>query len=320
MKKKLRNWGIGLFVLLLLANVLIAVHCYKLTHVDEDAPPLGYNSLNVSFLEKLKVAIGGIDYPKPKAASHPNKGEEITIKSREGDLSGWLIKSDSLSLGTVLLFHGFMDQKSAMLPKAEVFLKIGYDVLLVDFMGAGDSYGNQTTMGYLEAQNVIDVYEYVNQNICPEGKIYLSGFSMGAVAIMKALHDQTMKVDGVILEAPYSTLRNTVGSRAVLLGFPVEPVASIFTFWIGAVNGFNGFDMEPIRYAKSMEIPVLLLCGEEDPYISNEEVESIYDALASKDKTMHLFESCFHESYLAKHPQEWIALVNIFLNKQNRVE
>ncbi len=48
-----------------------------------------------------------------------------------------------------------------MLDKAEEFEKMNYKVLLVDFMGSGGSEGNQTTVGFKEADEVKTVFEYI---------------------------------------------------------------------------------------------------------------------------------------------------------------
>src|SRR5437773_2704643 len=68
----------------------------------------------------------------------------------------WSIKTDSAK-GTVILFHGYGGQKSSLLGKSNEFIEQGYNTLLVDFMGSGGSEGNQTTMGYKEAEEVKNV-------------------------------------------------------------------------------------------------------------------------------------------------------------------
>lgn len=316
--RKLRYFTGVLLLLFILLNILVATHSYGITHFKENAPPLPVESLDIPFFQKIKIALFGIDIPKPKASVFPKQYEDVTIPLDDDDyLSAWHIKTDSVRQGVVILFHGFMEEKSAMLPKAEEILKMGYDVYLVDFMGAGESCGTQSTIGYLEAKNVHQAYNFVSERVEEGEKLFLLGFSMGAVAVIRAQGEKPMNVDGLILEAPYSTLRNTVGSRADLLGVPREPAASIFTFWIGVTNGFNGFNANPIEFAEEIETPVLHMCGAKDQYISVAESEDIQQAIASENKTLHLFEDSTHESYLLKHKKEWIALVSEFLLIKN---
>lgn len=314
MRKVLKYLLITGLVLFVLLNGVAVFYSYQLTHFDEGDHLEIVDTLGMSTSQRVKSGYLTFTFPKPKATYRPENISEINIPvDEEKKLSAWLLKIDSTSRGMVMMFHGYTDEKSSLFPKAEEIAQLGYDVLLPDFMGSGDSYGTQTTIGYLEAQNVITTYNYVRQALQPEGEVYVMGFSMGAVAVMKALHDEDMAVDGVILEAPYSTLRTTIASRARLIGLPAEPASSITTFWIGVVNGFNGFSMEPVRFAEKITQPTLLMFGKEDQYISEEEAQSIADAVASEHKTVHFFEKSIHESYLLKHPNEWRQVMQTFL-------
>lgn len=315
MKKRLKYFFFTLLILFVLLNGVAVFYSYQLTHFDEGDSFEMVDTLGMSTSQRVKSGYLTFTFPKPKAKYLPENVMEIKIPVDEDkNLSAWWLKTDSVSRGVVIIFHGYTDEKSSMFPKAQEIAALGYDVLLPDFMGSGESYGTQTTIGYLEAQNVITTYHYVCQHLQPKGKLYLMGFSMGAVAVMKALHDEDMNVDGVILEAPYSTLRTTIASRARLLGLPEEPASSITTFWIGLVNGFNGFSMKPVSYAEKITQPTLLMFGKEDQYISEQEAQSIIDAVPSEDKTVHFFEKSIHESYLLKHPTEWRQVMQSFLN------
>lgn len=301
----------------MLGNVFVAVHSYKLTHFANTTEPLTDSVVTVSLLTKVKLLFTGIDIPRPQGCIYPKQHYtdiSITVDA-DKHLSGWHILTDSLKKGTVVVFHGFMDNKSSMLAMSDVFLELGYDVLLIDFMGSGNSYGNQTTMGYLEAENVYMTYKYVVDSLHEEN-IYLCGFSMGAVATMKALADHHMIISGAVLQAPYASLERTIAARARLLDVPQQPIASLFTFWIGAVNGFNGFDAVPIRSATNINAPTLLMCGEQDPYIPKEETLAIYSAIASSKKDLMLFEHSKHESYLVAHPNEWKKSIKDFMDRE----
>lgn len=317
MKKKIKYLLIAILSIFLLLNIFIAIHSYSFTHYDEKAEPIAFTSVeDIPISQMLKAAFCGVRLPKPKADIFPDKYTSFNIPlNNDIQLAGWHLKTDSTKLGSVLLFHGFGDQKSAMLPEAYQMLRMGYDTYLIDFVGAGESSGNQVTIGYYEGQNVIQSYEYLYPQI-KDGKIFLSGFSMGAVAIMKAMHDKPMQVDGLILSAPFSTLENTIGSRAKLLGAPEQPAASLFTFWIGALNGFNAFSFKPIEDGKSIDVPTLLMCGKDDQYISNKEISNIYNAIKATDKELILFDDCTHERYLLKHRDKWVNIVSEFVNNK----
>jgi len=234
-------------------------------------------------------------------------------------LEAWLIHTDSLKRGLVIGFHGYMDEKSSMLDRAGVLLDIGYDVLLVNFMGAGNSYGNQTTMGYAEAENVRAAHTYAMEEL-QEDNIILTGFSMGAVSIMKAQYDYDLLVKGLIIEAPYATFKGTVNARLDQFGIPHFPVNDIFTFWFGKLNGFDAFDANPQEYGEKIHVPTLLMCGGKDKNIPVEETQLIFDKLATKHKELKLFPESPHETYLLKYPEEWQKTVSAFLSRLEELD
>lgn len=320
MKKLLKYSLITAVVVFVIANILIANHAYKFSHyVDGTVDQVTASTVtNKSGLDKLKLMLVGIDLPRPATNIYPNKYSDIQLNLQDGKLSGWMLKTDSTRQGTVLMFHGYKDEKSAMLTRAEEIRRLGFDVVIMDFIGSADSSGSSTTIGYREAENVAQTYTFLPNDI-KKSKIILFGFSMGATAVMKAMNDYQLDVDGIVLEAPFATFEGTIESRCQLMGAPRQPTAALFSFWFGIVNGFNAFSYNPIEYAHNIHTPTLLMCGKKDQYVSPEETQSIFDAIASQQKTVHLFENSTHESYLLKHKDEWLEVIsNFLLNQTNR--
>ncbi|WP_163307656.1 alpha/beta hydrolase [Dysgonomonas sp. 521] len=305
----------AVLIALILINAATFIQAYKLTHFSESAKPImpGHEP---SFAEMVKVAVCGLDVPRPKTKAYPDRSyETIQIRSDSDKvLEGWLLRTDSLKHGMAIAFHGYMDEKSSMLDRAYPLLDMGYDVLLVDFMGAGGSYGSQSTIGYLEAGNVKASYDYATTTL-KEDKIVLIGFSMGAVAIMKAQYDYDMPVRGVILEAAYGTFKGTVDKRLDRFGLPRWPASSLFTFWTGIINGFDAFKANPQDFGKKIYVPALVMCGGNDPNIPQEETQLIFDQLASKCKELVFYPESRHETYLLKYPDKWKSTVQQFLHE-----
>jgi len=289
-------------------NVVVFFHAWKFTHFSDSSDPKT-RSKDLSAAEKLKAMVFGVNNPRPVNKSKPERAyETITIQSNK-KIECWLIKADSAK-GTVVLFHGFGGEKSSMLDKANEFLKAGYSTLLVDFMGAGGSEGNQTTIGYKEAQQVKSCYDYLLEK--GEKKIFLFGTSLGAVAILKSIYDYNINPDGIIIECPFSTLYQTTCARFKSLNVPCFPMASLLVFWGGIQNGFWGFSFKPVEYAKAVNCPVLFFYGEKDEKVSREETNEIFENLKG-DKKLITFPNAGHENYLARYRSEWWNEVQQFL-------
>lgn len=198
-----------------------------------------------------------------------------------------------------------------MLDKADVFLDLGYNVFLVDFMGSGGSEGNQTTIGFYESSQVISSYNYLaEQN---EKNIFLFGTSMGAVAIMKAINDSNINPKGIILECPFGSMYETVCARFNKMNVPSFPMATLLVFWGGVQNNFWAFSHKPTEYAKKIKCPTLLLHGKKDESVSLKEIGEIYKNIDS-EKQLIIYENAGHENYLNKYKKQWTSNISIFLS------
>jgi alpha-beta hydrolase superfamily lysophospholipase len=299
-----------LLLLIFCINVVALFHAYKLTHFDATATRKIENAYGLSTADKLGLVLTGADMPRPKNKTWPARPyQTVRLKSNKA-IECWYIPRDSAK-GTVALFHGYGGEKSGMLDKAEVFRQLGYNTLLVDFMGAGGSEGVQTTIGYKEAQQVKTCVDYLLQK--GEKNIVLFGTSMGAAAVMKAMDDHSLPVRSLVLECPFSSMLQTVKNRFAMMGAPSFPLAHVLVFWGGAQNGFNAFAHNPAEYAKDITTPTLLLWGEKDDRVKRQETAEIFQRLAGPKKLV-TYPEAGHENYLSKYKEQWTGDVAQFLD------
>ncbi|MFL9845571.1 alpha/beta hydrolase [Flavobacterium rhizosphaerae] len=298
-----------LLIFFILNNIIAIFHAYKFTHFDETATT-HFTPEGKTTGEKLKFILFGAAMPRPKNTITPQQPYETVYIKSNVKLESWYIKADNPK-GTVLLFHGYQADKSSLVPAAEALFKMGYNVLLTDFMGSGGSGGNSTTIGVTEAQEVKDCFEYIKQK--GEKKIYLYGNSMGSVAIMRAIDKFGIKPTAIMLACPFGTFYKTVCVRFRLIGIPEFPVAGMLTFWGGVVNGFWAFGNNPEVYAKNITFPTLLMWGKKDNRVSREETDTIFANL-NGPKTLKIYPEAGHTGYLETNPDEWIKSVSSFLS------
>jgi uncharacterized protein len=304
-KRILWTLAIGLILL----NIVAFFHSYKFTHYSESKIEKTKDPRQLSFGNKLKTLIFGIDNPRPANIKEPTQKFETIILKSNKEIECWSIKTEK-SKGTVVLFHGYSGQKSSMLDKSDEFIKLGYSTLLVDFMGSGGSEGNQTTVGFQEAEQVKTCFDYLTRK--GEDKIYMFGTSMGAVAILKAINDYNILPTAIIIECPFGSMYQTVCARFKTMQVPKFPMAGLLVLWGGVQYGFWSFGFRPTVYAKKVNCPTLLLYGEKDEKVSKQEIEDIYSNLNCK-KQLKTFPLAGHENYLIKYKQEWIKYIKEFI-------
>lgn len=291
---------IALFGFILL-NVIAAFHAWQFTHFSKKDIVRTKDPDELSVYEKSKTLVIGVSNPKPQHTAHPSRQYDTVQIQSNVMLEAWHISVDS-SKGTVALFHGFSGNKSLMLQKSNEFNILGYNTLLVDLMGSGGSEGYQTTIGYREGDNVKDCYSWLVAQ--GESNIHLYGTSMGAVAIMKALHSYDVNPNSVMLEYPFGSMYKTVSARFKMMNVPSFPMAGLLVFWGGIFNGFWAFNHNPVDYAKAIKCPALLMCGAQDPKVSRKEIDEIYENLKGK-KQLSIFKEAGHDNLMSYDVERW---------------
>lgn len=106
---------------------------------------------------------------------------------------------------TVVICHGYRISRSYLRPVAALQYKYGYNILLFDFRGHGESDSVATSGGNAEIHDLEAALTVASQQ--PEtlpGKILIHGFSMGAsVALLTPPHPE---VAAIIADSPYARL------------------------------------------------------------------------------------------------------------------
>jgi esterase/lipase len=212
------------------------------------------------------------------------------------------------------MFHGHGGNRAGLTTEALAFHNFGYNVCMVDFRAHGNSDGTICTIGYKEAADVKAAYDFVVSK--GETNIILYGISLGAATITKAVADyKEIKPSKVILEMPFGSLLQAVKGRVRMMHLPEQPISTLLTFWGGAQQGFQAFDLNPSDYAKQIHIPVLLQWGKNDIRVTADETTEVFDNLGTKDKTLVVYENSGHQSLLNNEPEKWRANVSHFLEK-----
>lgn len=299
----------ALTTIFIMMNIVAIFHSYKFTHFTNNQIEKTKNSKKLTTNQKFKTLIFGVSNPRPKNKNLPStEYETIKLKSNKA-IECWSIKAKN-SKGTVIIFHGYGGDKSSMLDKSKIFLALGYNTLLVDFMGSGCSEGNQTTIGFSESKQVITCFDYIRKK--GERNIYLFGTSMGSVAIMKSINDSAIKPKGIIIECPFGSMYETVCARFKSMHIPTFPMSELLVFWGGLQNGFWAFGHKPTEYAKKISCPTLLLYGAKDEKVSRKEIEEIFNNLIGQ-KELIIYPNSGHENYLTKYKNKWTRDIQEFL-------
>ncbi|MBL3658850.1 alpha/beta hydrolase [Fulvivirga sediminis] len=313
--KTVKRWIIGLFLSFLFLNIVTIFIGYRLTHFSSNG-----KAIDTSRYDKAKARVQDLVYcvigtARPKNDAVPyNPYETISFESNDLKIEGWYIPARR-SKGTVIMFHGYISDKSKLIEKSNKFHEMGYTTFLIDFMGSGGSEGRQTTLGYYEADQVKEAYKII-KNRKKESNIILFGTSMGAAAVMNAVKDHDLTPHSIILESPFGSMLEAVEARFRLYHIPSFPCARILVFWGGLINGFNAFDHNPYEYAQDIHVPSLILYGEQDDRVTREEIDNIYNNLKGPKK-LATYPEAGHKILLKNSKNNWEQDITQFLTRSS---
>jgi uncharacterized protein len=309
-KKLLKRLALGSMVLFTMMNLVAYVHAYRFTHFTPASVMRTKDPNDLTQADKLKVLFTGIDNPRPRHTGIPSVEYETFYVSSTVMLECWQIPTGE-ARGTMILFHGYAGEKSSLLRRAEHFRKLGFNTVLVDFMGSGGSGGNSTTVGFDEAKQVSDCFKAIVKR--GANNIYLFGTSMGAAAILKAVHEYHITPNAIILECPFGSLSETVSARFRMMTLPAFPMAHLLTFWGGVQHGYWAFSHNPTTYAKDITVPTLVLYGAQDERVTLAESEAIIQNLKGP-KQLVTYPNAGHNVFEAGNEDRWASDVEHFLN------
>ena len=271
----------------------------------------------LAFFDRLSVVLSSVSIPRPVNKRTPGDLNLAFISHRfpnpQGEtLEAWFVPSKRDRL-VVALFHGYAASKSTLLTTAAAFHQLGYATLLVDFYGSGGSSGSGTTIGIRESADVSAAAEYIRRT-WPEWKIVLYGMSMGGAAVLRAVAEDRVEADGVIIEATFDSLLNTGKNRFRAMGLPASPFAELLLFWGSVQNGFNAFAHNPVDYARRVKHPALILHGEKDERTKVQEARSIAVAMGANARFV-AYDGVPHMPIVDVRFDDWSREVATFLKE-----
>lgn len=206
-------------------------------------------------------------------------------------LHGYLIEQESTTY--IIMVHGYRSEGAGIIGPIQKFKEKGYNLLIPDLRGHGQSEGDYIGMGWDER---LDLLEWINYLIQKDShiSIILYGISMGGATVMNTAGENLpQQVKAVIEDCGYTSVWDVFKAHIDMNDIESEialHMASLVTF-IRA--GYRLEDASPLSQVRKCHIPILFIHGSADDFVPCKMVNQLYDA-ANEPKEKLIIEGAGH--------------------------
>lgn len=213
-----------------------------------------------------------------------------------------------------IMFHGYRGTARRDFSGGALhMLDRGYNVLLIDERGHGESEGHNITFGNREKHDVLSWMEYVKNNFPENVEIILVGISMGAATILYAAEFIPGSIK-MICDCPYSTGREIISSTIEKLKLPVKiffPIVNLSSILFSHASLTKD---DASKSLKNSNHKVLIIHGDKDTIVPHQFSYRIYQE--NKEKVRYeLFPNTDHGVSYLTDTARYLRVIDEFLDQ-----
>lgn len=241
--------------------------------------------------------------------------EDFYINSYDGlKLHNYVIHNDT-SNKWVIAVHGYTSEGKLMASYARKYYDMGYNVILPDLRGHGQSEGDYIGMGWHDRLDIVNLIQWIVDEDA-DSEIVLFGVSMGAATVMNVSGEELpSNVKAIIEDCGYTSAWDEFAYQLKeLYGLPAFPMmhsASLLAkiragYWLGEASSIN--------QVQKSKTPMLFIHGDSDTFVPFHMVDELYSA-AKVEKEKLIIPGAGHAKSKDVAPElYWSTIIN-FINR-----
>ena len=240
--------------------------------------------------------------------------ETVRIQSADGlSLSGETVVTDAASHRWVIAVHGYRGQHQSMYALTSYYGREGYNALLPDLRGCGDSEGEYIGMGWPDRKDLLAWIDWVVQRDSA-AEIVLHGISMGGASVMMTAGEVLPgQVKAIVEDCGYTSVWDIFKDElAYLFHLPAFPILHIASGIASVRAGYSFTEADALGQIAKASVPVLFIHGSEDNFVRTDMVYQVYEACPA-EKDLLVVEGAGHGNSYSHAPELYFDTVFGFL-------
>ena len=252
---------------------------------------------------------------KAEEWSNSIEQKNVEITAKDGiKLKGteYIVNTENNKWAIVL--HGYRSSPKSVLTIGEHFSKEGYNVLIPNMRGCGESEGKYIGLGWLDKDDLqgwIKLIVEQNEN----SEIILHGSSMGSATVLMASGDNIpSNVKAIIADSGYTSVWDIFASEAKKrFNIPKFPVLNMFQIVAKVRAGYDIKKASALEQVKKSKTPILFIHGDADDFVPEYMCEQLYEAANCKKEKL-IIEGAGHTDSKYKGPETYYNKIFEFIN------
>ncbi|MFD2042874.1 alpha/beta hydrolase [Ornithinibacillus salinisoli] len=231
-------------------------------------------------------------------------------------LKAGFIKNEANTGNAVILAHGYRGNRDHMDELVKFYYDQGFDILMPDARGHGESEGDYIGYGWHDRLDYQDWINLLIENYETQ-RIVLHGNSMGAsLVLMVSGEELPQEVKGIIADSGYTTVKEELSHQLKhLYHLPTFPLLDITSVITKIRAGYTFGEASAVDQVKNNTRPLLIIHGDSDELVPTKMAHELYDA-AGGDKELWIVPDAGHTKANKVATVEFQERVRHFINNK----
>ncbi|MBA7479184.1 hypothetical protein ES707_14616 [subsurface metagenome] len=242
--------------------------------------------------------------------------EDVSFTSRDDGvlLRGWHLPGDGNSV--IIIVHGGfqnrLDDNVNTLGLTRGLLGKGYDILLFDLRGRGESEGKGLALSNIE-RDIGGAVDYLEGEGYPLERMYIIGFCSGAASA--CIFASQNSVGALVLVSCFADVHDMVVRQAVLMGIPGFLVDCFAPGLLLMADIIYDYELvSPLDVVAGVACPILFIHEEYDELVSWQEIQQLFRLSVNPANDFWQVSGAEHSQSYNMRPAEYIEKLDSFFS------